>query len=61
VYYVCREIALKGDKMAKKDSFNKAKAEVVSAGKTAHFNNAMKKCNLAAEFAKRGIDIKTME
>ena len=47
--------------MAKKESFNKAKAEVVSAGKAARFNNAMKKCNLAAEFAKRGIDIKMMD
>lgn len=34
--------------MAKKDSFNNAK-------------NAMQKCNFAAEFAKRGIDIKMID
>ena len=47
--------------MAKKDSFQKANAELVSAGKAAHFTNAMKKCNLAAEFAKRGIDISVID
>ena len=47
--------------MAKKDSFNQANAELVSAGKAANFKNAMKKCNLAAEFAKRGIDIKMID
>ena len=41
--------------MANKETFDKATAEVISAGKAAHFKNAMKKCNLAAELAKRGV------
>ena len=43
--------------MAKKDVFQKASVEVASASRAASFQNAMKKCNLAAEFAKRGINI----
>ena len=41
--------------MANTETFNKASAEVISAGRAAHFKNAMKKCNLAAELAKRGV------
>lgn len=40
-----RETVLKGDNMSIKDSFN----------------NGMRKCNFAAEFAKRGIDIKMVD
>lgn len=41
----------------KKDSFQNANVKASSANKGAAFRGAMKKCNLAAEFAKRGIDI----
>lgn len=47
--------------MAKLDSFKKAKAKVSASEKTAGFNNAMKKYNLAAEFQKRGIDVTMFE
>lgn len=56
-----KDSIVKGDSMAKLDSFKKAKAEVSAAGKAAGFKNAMKKYDLAKEFEKRGIDVAMLE
>ena len=42
--------------MANKEYFNKATAEMISAGKGINFRNAAKKCDLAAMLVKHGID-----
>lgn len=42
--------------MAKKDSFNQASAGMIPVKKADRFNNALKKCNLAAKLTEAGID-----
>lgn len=42
--------------MDKKDFFNQASAGMAPVKKASRFNNAMKKCNLAAKLTEAGID-----
>ena len=49
---------IKGDSMARNDVFKQAGAKVALTGRAASFNNAMQKCNIAKEFAVRGVNVK---
>ena len=52
---------LKGDKMTGLDSFKEAKKRVSAAGKSAGFKSAMNKCDFAAAFRDRGLDVNAID